>query len=81
MEALEPTCRSRTVAATFGPGSQLLASDEVEDMAALYLSHRRNMGAARAVSQHEEAEYILEGFVMQLQWLEDRICHDEKGAC
>jgi len=51
--------------------SQLLASDE--DMASLYLSHRKAIGTGRAINEHSEVEYILETAVMQLQWLEDRV--------
>ncbi|CAE7806277.1 mrs2, partial [Symbiodinium sp. KB8] len=49
----------------------LLKSDE--DMAAMYLSYRRDSGNERKVSDHEDVELMLESFGMQLEDLSDRI--------
>jgi len=49
----------------------VLSSDE--DMAAMYLSHRRDSGSDRKVSDHQDVELLLESFGMQLEDLRDRI--------
>ena len=49
----------------------LLRADE--DMAMLYLSHRRDEGERRAVADHEEVELMLEASAMQLMDLDDQI--------
>jgi Mg2+ and Co2+ transporter CorA len=49
----------------------IMRSDE--DMAMLYLSHRRSVGIGRALDKHEEVEMLLEGYGTQLIDLDDRI--------
>lgn len=49
----------------------VLRSDE--DMAAMYLTYRRDSGSDRQVSDHQDVELLLESFGMQLEDLSDRI--------
>ena len=49
----------------------LMRSDE--DMASLYLSHRKTIGEARHIADHQEVELLLEGTATLLEDLSDRI--------